>query len=38
MRARGASTNSAMVPAGRMSWVKAAHHPSQSPVSAKSIR
>ena len=38
MRASGASTNSAMVKAGSRSCANAAHQPSQSPVSAKSIR
>src|SRR5437667_307849 len=37
MRASGATTNSAMLSAGRMSCLKAAHHPSTSPARRKSI-
>jgi hypothetical protein len=37
IRASGASTNSAMVQAGRISCLNAAHQPSKSPASAKSI-
>ena len=37
MRASGATTNSAMVSAGRINCLKAAHHPSKSPASRKSI-
>ena len=37
MRASGATTNSAMLSAGKISCLKLAHHPSKSPASRKSI-
>jgi hypothetical protein len=37
MRASGAITNSAMVKAGNINWRAAAHQPSRSPASRKSM-